>query len=429
MRKTRYDALDVYTDGQFAGCFAQDRCGKPGFTYDAEYEARPAAIPLSRAIPLYRSEHRPRAVAAFFQGLLPDRSGRLELLARRRGVSPNNPFALLQWYGLDAAGAVQVVPAGEGPGADEDAVEVDRLDEDALADLVADVVAHPSSWGSDAEGRWTLAGAQPKLALYRDDDGWGIPRGNTPTTHILKPAVAPYVGHDVNEFVTMRAARHLGLNVADAELMTTARGDRVFVSTRYDRVFEEGRWRRRHQEDCCQALSVTPALKYQSDGGPGLAAMAQLIDTFPDREQRRRSQRALFDAMAFNVSVANTDAHAKNYSILLDAERAELAPLYDLGTHLPYSARGPLTSAMKVGEEYRLDRIGVRDLVAVGRKLRISTDEAESRVHEIRGALRAGFSAAVERVPSADERVIAAKIASAVGEHVTGRGWFDSTNR
>ncbi len=223
----------------------------------------------------------------------------------------------------------------------------------------------------------------------------------------------------------MHAAARLGLEVADAELMTTTRGDRVFVSRRYDRDLVDGVWHRRHQEDFCQALSVMPARKYESDGGPGFARMAQLVDSFPNLDQRRKSQRAMFDAMVFNVSAANTDAHAKNYSILLNAERAELAPLYDLGTHLAYPATRPLASAMKVGDAYQLDRIGVRDLVAVGRKLRIPADEAEARVVEIRAGLAEAFDAAAQTIASDTERAIAHRIASAVAAYASGRGWTD----
>jgi serine/threonine-protein kinase HipA len=420
--------LNVFLDGAFIGVLTQSASGNLGFVYDEQYRARADATPLSLSMPITRAQHPAKVVAPFLQGLLPDSAGRLEELAREFQTSSRNPFALLRFVGGDVAGAVQIFPLGVSPSdAGERVGDIERLNEAALADLIADVVQNANTWGTRDDGRWSLAGAQPKLALYRDELGWGIPRDATPTTHILKPAVPPFVEHDVNEFVTMQAARYLGLEVADAELMTTSRGDRVFVSSRYDRVRLDGTWRRRHQEDFCQALSVTPALKYQSDGGPGFAAMAQLIDTFPDLEQRRRSQRALFDAMVFNVSVANTDAHAKNYSILLDAERAELAPLYDLGTHLPYPATRPLASAMKVGDEYRLDRVGVRDLVSVGRKLRLSADEAEARVKEIREGVSEAFAAAAAQVTASLERGIAGSIAHAVAQHATERGWSTST--
>lgn len=151
--------------------------------------------------------------------------------------------------------------------------------------------------------------------------------------------------------------------------------------------------------------------------------MAQAINTFPDIEQRRRSQHRLLDAMVFNVSAANTDAHAKNYSILLAAHNAELAPLYDLGTHLAYPAGRPLASATKVGTTYRLDAISIQDLVAVGRKLHISVDEAEARIQEIRLGLAGAFAQAAATIESARERAIGERIAGAVDGYARARGW------
>nr|WP_274636878.1 HipA domain-containing protein [Microbacterium bovistercoris] len=67
--------------------------------------------------------------------------------------------------------------------------------------------------------------------------------------------------------------------------MTTERRHAVFVSTRYDRRLEDGRWHRLHQEDLCQALSVPPDTKYQFEGGPGIAAIARLINSSPCRSR------------------------------------------------------------------------------------------------------------------------------------------------
>ena len=61
-------------------------------------------------------------------------------------------------------------------------------------------------------------------------------------------------------------------------------------------------------------------------------------------------RRRLFQALAFNFVIAGTDAHAKNFSLLLSHRGARLAPLYDLASYLPYVAgqmpiRGKLPSS------------------------------------------------------------------------------------
>lgn len=65
----------------------------------------------------------------------------------------------------------------------------------------------------------------------------------------------------------------------------------------------------------CQALGLHPTSKYESDGGPGIARIVELI-----RDQSNEPNEdvgAFMDAIAFNWLIAGTDAHAKNYSLLI----------------------------------------------------------------------------------------------------------------
>ncbi|PRC58935.1 type II toxin-antitoxin system HipA family toxin, partial [Mycobacterium sp. ITM-2017-0098] len=84
--------------------------------------------------------------------------------------------------------------------------------------------------------RWSLAGAQPKVALFRDakTGQFGIPRDSTPTTVIVKPAVAGYERHHVNEALCLRTAREAGLLAATSEVVQIG-DNQVLISTRYDR--------------------------------------------------------------------------------------------------------------------------------------------------------------------------------------------------
>ena len=99
---------------------------------------------------------------------------------------------------------------------------------------------------------------------------------------------------------------------------------------RYDRRYQSGRWRRLHQEDYCQALGRPPAAKYESNktgiGGPTLKEMFALTRRqMPPTEILR-----LLDMVIFNVLACNTDAHAKNYSIMIRGNGVSLAPAYDV---------------------------------------------------------------------------------------------------
>ena len=73
--------------------------------------------------------------------------------------------------------------------------------------------------------------------------------------------------------------------------------------------------------------------------------------------------RSFVDAVGFNWLIAGTDAHAKNYSLLMAAGRSvRLAPLYDVASILPYGDTDlhKAKLAMKIGGEYQLLLIGLR---------------------------------------------------------------------
>lgn len=396
--------LVVYMDGVRAGTVRQTSQGNTTFSYDDRYRRGEDATPLSLSMPLTQERHPSRVTVPFLQGLLPDNDARLARLAAEHQTS-TNPFALLTHVGRDAAGAVQLLP----PGVDSDDAairwgDIEKLPDEDFSELIRNIVENPDTWGmrSGSEDRWSLPGAQPKVALFRFPDGsWGVPRDSTPTTHIIKPAIQPYTDHDVNELVTMGAAQRLGLQVADHSMLTTSAGDHAFVSQRYDRAEVDGRWRRLHQEDFCQALAVAPAKKYQSDGGPGVAQIAAVLrDSIVDLAERRRAQEQFFGALVFNVFAAGTDAHAKNYAVLLQGRAVKLAPLYDLGTHAPYPSSSPLKSAMKIADEYRMSAIGMKDFLAVARRLSLDPDWAEQRVVEIGNGLVEAFTEAAAGIAS-----------------------------
>src|SRR5216683_2884559 len=132
-------------------------------------------------------------------------------------------------------------------------------------------------------------------------------------------------GHAENEHLCMRLASALGLITAHSEVKRFE--DQVaIVIERYDRERTESGIVRVHQEDFCQALAIHPARKYENEGGPNVRMAVELLRTFSGRPQE--DVQRFVDALAFNWLIAGTDAHAKNYSLLIGAEgRARLAPL------------------------------------------------------------------------------------------------------
>lgn len=210
-------------------------------------------------------------------------------------------------------------------------------------------------------GRWSLAGAQPKIALlYEDERGWGRPQGRPATNRILKPALADFDDHDLNEHLCLDAAGRLELHAVRSEVVSFG-AERAIVVERYDRILGSGGdWERVHQEDLCQALAVHPAQKYQNEGGPGPADVVRLLRaSIPDRHTAERDVAGFVDALIFNWLIAAPDAHAKNYSVLLSGFRVRLAPLYDIASALPYTDLyvPKVRSAMKIGPHYLISAI------------------------------------------------------------------------
>lgn len=264
---------------------------------------------------------------------------------RALGVSPLNDFVLLDRLGGDVAGALQLLPSGEPPAEPDSGYSPQPLDDAALIDALDKLPWRPLLAGDEGL-RLSLAGAQSKLPVVMVDDVIALPASGQPTTHILKPAIPDFPHTTENEAFAMRLARAVGLDVASAEPRRAS--DRTFLLIeRYDRsVGPDGRVRRIHQEDFCQALAIPPAAKYEGEGGPGLKAGFDLLR----RVARRPAVEVLrlLDAVIFNLIAGNAAAHGKNFSLLYDAAGPRLAPLYDLVMTVAYPELSP-TLAMPIG--------------------------------------------------------------------------------
>ncbi len=350
--------LIALLDGREVGAIRHDR-NRMTFTYADAWREAPGAYPLSLSMPLAAAEHPHAAVEPFLWGLLPDNDFVLSRWAQRFQVSPRNAFALISHVGEDCAGAVQfVLPDRRDDYFNAPLVEPEWLTETDIAGRLRALKEDASAWRSPRDtGQFSLAGAQPKTALLFDGRRWGVPSGRTPTTHILKPPTNGFDGHAENEHICLALARALGLPAAKSEVRRF--GDtHAIVIDRYDRVREGDQIRRVHQEDMCQALRQHPANKYQNEGGPGPKQIIDLLRTHAAEEDVQ----TFLDALVFNWLIAGTDAHAKNYSILIGGGAlVRLAPLYDVASILPYDDFDirKVKLAMKIGDEYRLHHIGM----------------------------------------------------------------------
>lgn len=359
--------LAVLLYGRHVAQLTETRGGQHTLTYLDD----PGNTPLSLSMSISQKAHANRAVQPFLDGLLPDREETRRAMGREFGVSGNNPFALLRHVGLDCAGAVQFTEPNAIDEALARAGQLDPLTEKQIGDRLSRINEGATrSWVAPAE-RWSLAGAQAKFALHRSLDGtWAEAIGATPTTHILKPGAAEYADHALNEHVSMTVAARLGVPAARSSYHEFD-GHPCIVVERYDRRRDTSkRVVRIHQEDLCQALSVAPANKYETDGGPGVAKILPLLAVHAGREGLSR----FAQYQAYNYVIGGTDAHAKNYSLLLVGSTVRLAPMYDLASAFPYEGMSN-EIPMSIDGERRLGRISDRHWAAFAVRAGLEPDQ------------------------------------------------------
>lgn len=329
----------------------------PELTYTRRWLASKGSFSLSLSMPLQERPHNAKKTRRYLEALLPENTVTLEDWQKRyRGMDITDPTSVLAVVGEDVAGAARFVPAGKRPHGFRSSI---ALTDEEVGAFLADLRAHRGAMPNTAYApRISLAGQQPKLGLYRDVDGWRMPYGDMPSTHILKPAPENLTDIDINEAAMMNAAAAVGIRTS-ASAVENIGGQRVFVTRRYDRVRDQrGRIVRIHQEDFAQALGYRAQAKYQKEKGPALRNIIpflreHVVDPEGDVDQFNR-------LLAFNVAIGNADAHAKNHSILITPLGNRLAPAYDLLSVAAYPAYSQ-ELALSVGKQYHGQQVQERD--------------------------------------------------------------------
>ena len=348
-RPSHSRALSVWTNGQRVATWTFNRSGEHIFQYDSEWMDSASGRPLSLSLPFTgKAGLKGERVRNFFDNLLPDSEAIRLRIATRFKTESAESFDLLQAIGRDCVGAVQLL------GIDEEPTDVQRISGTPMSEseietlLIQTTRSGPLSNLEDQEDlRISLAGAQEKTALLWHDGQWMRPHGSTPTTHILKLPIG-MVGHRQadfstsveNEWFCMNLLAEFGLPVAKTEILTFGR-QKVLSVARFDRqLHSSGHWiMRLPQEDFCQVKGVPSHLKYESDGGPGLADLAGVLK---GSVQAEKDLTTLLKTELLFWMLAAPDGHAKNFSIrVLPQGRYALTPLYDVMSIWPVEGNGP----------------------------------------------------------------------------------------
>jgi len=339
-------SLFIYMNGYEVGEYIQRRSGAQEFLYSDSWLERGGSIPLSLSLPLTDKRHKGDIVYNYFDNLLPDSNDIRNRIQASFGAKTNRAFDLLSTIGRDCVGAIQLL--GERTKVDIKKITGTPLNEHEIAAELRNYKTLPLGMSRDQDFRISLAGAQEKTAMLMHDGQWQRPVGATPTTHIFKLPIGriEHAGIDLsdsveNEWLCMEILRSFGLPVPAVNI-EMFEDIKVLVIERFDReLAQDGSWIIRHpQEDMCQVHGVAPALKYESDGGPGIATIMELLkSSLRPEDDRKQFMQTVFTFWLLGA----IDGHAKNFSIFLKrGGRFELTPLYDVITAYPLADKRQL---------------------------------------------------------------------------------------
>jgi serine/threonine-protein kinase HipA len=197
-------------------------------------------------------------------------------------------------------------------------------------------------------------------------------------------------------------------------------GQRVLIIERFDRHWtKDKRLLRLPQEDCCQALSVPPTRKYETDGGPGIRAILQFLKGSDTPEA---DQRAFLKAQVVFWLLGATDGHAKNFSIhLAPGGRFHLAPFYDVMSAQPAVDAGQIRRnrmklAMAIGQHrhYGVDGIAPRHFLQTAKLCNVPQSTVKAIFDELRDTAPKAIETSIAGLPHGFPEALVQSITSGV---------------
>ncbi|RUV15388.1 MULTISPECIES: type II toxin-antitoxin system HipA family toxin [unclassified Mesorhizobium] len=408
-RRRVHAPLNVFLNGRLVGVLRREPTGAIDFQYDSEWLDWHGTFPVSLSLPLREDRYIGAPVINVFDNLLPDSDAVRKRVAERVGADGTDAYSLLATVGHDCVGALQFLLDGIDPGntGSSDGRPVSTRD---IAGIIDNLASAPLGLGEDEDFRISIAGAQEKTALLRKDGRWFKPIGTAATTHILKPQIGRLpnridLSNSVeNEYLCLMLLEAFGVPAARAEIADFGER-RTLIVERFDRLWaRDGRLLRLPQEDICQALSVPPTRKYQSEGGPGIADIIELLKG----SDRPEDDIAVFlRACIVFWLIGATDGHAKNFSIFLSpGGRFRMTPLYDVLTAQPSLDAGQIPRkkfklAMSVGKSrhYSMHEIMPRHFLQTAEVAGVGTSLMRKIVEDIAANADRRAEAVISKLP------------------------------
>lgn len=406
--KNQINQLYVYLNDKLTGELERKSTGQLVFTYDEHWLASESASPISLSMPLTEVPYKGDIVENYFDNLLPDNREIRQRIQTRFMTPSLKCFDLLSQTGQDCVGALQLMTSQDFQNVHS--IQATPISAKEIATLLKNYRTAPLGMDRENDFRISLAGAQEKTALLFHENQWKIPKGITPTSHIIKQPIGKTKNLAIDlsnsveiEWLSLKLLSAYGINVNEAK-METFDDTKALVIKRFDRQWASNNsWLTRlQQEDFCQALNFAPGLKYEEDGGPGIKAiMDALAGSANANEDRTTFMKTVF---LFWVLGA-IDGHAKNFSISIHpGGRYKLTPIYDVISAYPLLEKRQIQlkdmkMAMAVkgkNTHYKWNEIQLRHWLETAKKCRFS----ESIMQEIIKEAFDRMEAVIEQVSS-----------------------------
>lgn len=202
----------------------------------------------------------------------------------------------------------------------------------------------------------SIGGARPKALI--EDNG---------VKYIAKFSSSSDLYHVVKaEFIAMRLAALIGLNVAPVKMTKAANKD-VLLIERFDRVFSNKGWMRKTMVSALTLFGLNEMMaRYAS-----YESLAEIIrHRFSNPKETLKE---LFSRLVFNILCGNTDDHARNHAAFWDGKQLSLTPAYDI---CPQGRTGNEASqAMLISGTNNLSQL--KSCLEVAHHFLLSKDEAK----------------------------------------------------
>ena len=209
----------------------------------------------------------------------------------------------------------------------------------------------------------SIGGARPK-ALIEDDDKKYIAKFSSSTDlyNVVKA-----------EFIAMRLASLVGINVAKVSMKQAANKDILLVE-RFDRIHTDSGWQRKAMISALTLLGLDEMMARY-------ASYEDLAEIIRHRfKNASATLRELFSRMIFNILCGNTDDHARNHAAIWDGKMLELTPAYDI---CPQGRTGnEATQAMLIFSDNRKSQLST--CIATAHNFLLSPEKAQQIIeHQI----------------------------------------------